>query len=100
MARLAIQSDKKKDKVAKLIYAVRDPYQIIRNTSHGKQFVRILHKYDSPELKYMAYDSYPHPLSLQPCEPIAIIGTYYLNQSHAPLINPLMKSLYIDFFLV
>jgi len=38
-ARTAIQSDKKKEKIAKLCYAVRVPYQILHNTGHGSYFV-------------------------------------------------------------
>ena len=38
MGRTFIQSDKKKEKVAKLSYAVRGPYQAIRATSHGSYF--------------------------------------------------------------
>ena len=51
MARTTIQSDKKKEKIAKLCYAVRGPYQFLRNTGHGSYFVKKLHKPDSPELK-------------------------------------------------
>ena len=56
MARTAIQSNKQKEKIVKLCYAVRGPYQIIRTTGNGSYFVRKLHRSDSPELKFMAYD--------------------------------------------
>ena len=79
MARTAIQSNKQKEKVAKLCYTVRGPYQIIRTTGHGSYFVRKLHRRDSPELKFMAYDLYPLPPSLQSCEPVDTIDTRYLN---------------------
>ena len=61
MARMTIQSNKQKEKVAKLYYAVRGPYQIILTTGHGSYFVRKLHRPDSPELKFMAYDLHPIP---------------------------------------
>ena len=51
IARTAIQSNKQKEKVAKLCYAIRGPYQIIRITGHGSYFVRKLHRLDSAELK-------------------------------------------------
>ena len=98
MARTAIQSNKQKGKVAKLCYAVRGPYQIIRTTGRGSYFVHKLHKPDSPELKFMAYDSYPLPPSLKPCEPVDTTDTRYLNQSHTPITNPLKKALNIELY--
>ena len=81
MARTSVQSNKQREKVAKLTYAVRGPYQIIRTTGHGSYFVRKLHRPDSPELKFMAYDLYPLPPSLKPCESIETIDKRYLNLS-------------------
>ena len=98
MARTAIQSNKQKERVAKLCYAVRGPYQIIPTTSHGSYFVRKLYRLDSPELKFMVYDFYPLPLSLKPCEPIDTTDTRYLNQSHTPITNRLMKALHIELY--
>ena len=98
MARTAIQSDFSKHKVAKLSYSVRGPFQIIRNTGFGSYFVRKLNKQYSPELKFIAYDSYPLPPFLQPCEPVDLTDTRYLNQMHAPLINPLKKALDIELY--
>ena len=95
MARTAIQSDLFKNKVAKLSYSVRGPYQILRNTGLGSYFVRKLNTPDSPELKFMDHDLYSLPPSLKPCEPIDSTDTRYLNQTHAPLVNPLKKALYI-----
>ena len=64
MARTDIKNNKQIEKVAKLWYAVQGSYQIIRITGHGSYFVRKLHKYVSPELKFIAYDLYPlHHLS-------------------------------------
>ena len=98
MARTAIQSNKRKEKVAKLCYAVRGPYQIIRTTGHGSYFVRKLHRPDAPELKFMAYDLYPLPPALKPCEPVDRNDTRYLNQSHEPIANPLKKAHHIELF--
>ena len=94
IARIVIQSDKKKEKVDTLCYVVKGPYQIPRNTGHGSYFVKKLHKSDSPELKFIAYDLYPIPPSLKPCEPIDITDTRYLNQSHVSLTNLLKKDLH------
>ena len=98
MARTAIQSNKQKEKVAKLCYVVRRPYQIIRTTSNGNYFVRKLHRPDSPELKFMTYDLYPLPPSLKPCETIGSIDTRYINQSHTSIANPLKKALHIELY--
>ena len=98
MARTAIQSNKRKEKFAKLCYAVRGPYQIIRTTGHGSYFVQKLHRPDAPELKTMAYDLYPLPPALKPCEPVDSTDTRYLNQSHEPIANPLKKSLHIELY--
>ena len=98
MARTAIQSNKQKKKVAKLCYAVRGPYQIIRTTGHGSYFVQKLHRPDSPELKFMTYYLYPLPPSLKPCEPVDTTETRYLNKSHTHITNPLKKSLHIELY--
>ena len=60
--------------------------------------MRKLHKYDSSELKFMAYDLYPFPPSLKPCDLVDTMGTRYLNQSHDPIVNPLNKSLHIELY--
>ena len=60
--------------------------------------MRILHKPDSPELKFMVYDLYPLPQSLTPCEPVDTIDTQYLNHSHTPITSPLKKALHIELY--
>ena len=98
MARTAIQSDLIKNNVAKLSYSVRGPFQIIRKTGLGSYFVRKLNKLDSPELNFMARDLYSLPSSLRPCEQVDSTDTRYLNQTHAPLVNPLKRSLHIELY--
>ena len=93
MARTAVQSDKSKDKVAKLSYAVRGPFQIIRGTGRGGYIVRKLNKPDSPELKFMSEDLCILPPSLKPCKPVDGSDTRYLNQTHTPIVNPLQVTL-------
>ena len=70
MDQTAIQSNLAKNKVAKLSYYVRGPYQIVRHTGFESYYVRKLNKPDSPEFKFMVYDLYPLPPSLKPCEPV------------------------------
>ena len=79
MARTFIQSDKVKDKVARLRYAVRGPFQIVRGIGCGRYIVRKLNKLRSPELKFMSEHLNILPPSLKPCEPVDISDTCYLN---------------------
>ena len=46
----------------------------------------------------MVYDLYPLPLSLKPCEPVDTTDTWYINQPHDDLVNPLKKVLYIELY--
>ena len=46
----------------------------------------------------MAYDLYPLPPSLKPCEPVDTTDTRYLNQSRIPIINHLKKALHIELY--
>ena len=46
----------------------------------------------------MAYTFYPLPPSLKLCESVDSTNTRYLNQMHAPLINPLKKALDIELY--
>ena len=98
MARTAIQNDLSKHQVAKLSYSIRDLFQTIRNTGFGSHFDRKLNKPDSPELKFVAYYLRPLPPSLKPCESIDSIDLRYLNHVHAPLVNPLKKTLDIKLY--
>ena len=98
MDRTAIQSDKIKDKVAKLSYAVQGSLQIVRDTGRRGYIVRKLHKPDSPELNFMSEDLYILPPSLKPCEPVDSSDTRYLNQSHVPIVNPLKEPLSIELY--
>ena len=98
MDRTAVQSDKSKDKVAKLNYVTRGSFQIVQGTGRGGCIVRKLHKLDSPELKFMSEDLYILPPSLKSCEPVDSSDTRYPNQSHAPITNPFKKPLSIEFY--
>ena len=63
--------------------------------------MRKLHKLDSPEFKFMAYDLYhlSSPLKpLKPLKPVDTTDTRYLNQAHTPITNPLKKALHIELY--
>ena len=92
MAQTAIQSNLAKNKVAKLRYSVRGPYQIVRHTGLESYYVRKLNKPDNPELKFMVYDLYHLPPSLKPCEHVDTTDSRYLNQQNSSLVNPLKRN--------
>ena len=93
MARTAIQSDKATNKVANLCYAVHETFKIVRGTGRSSYIVRKLNNLDSPEFKFMPEDLYILPPPLKPCEPIDGSDTRYLNQSYAPIVNQLKKTI-------
>ena len=63
MDRTAIHGDKAIDKVAKIRYAVRGLFLIVRGTSRDSYILQKLIKLDSPELKFISEDLYIfHPL--------------------------------------
>ena len=91
MARTTVQSDKANDKVTKLWYIVRSTLQTICGTDHGGYIVRKLNKPNIPEFNFISEDLYILPSSLKLYEPMDGSDTRYLNQSHAPIVNPLKK---------
>jgi len=78
----AIQSDKATDKVAKLCYAVRGPFQIVCSTGRSSYIVRKLNKLNSPEFKFMSEDLYILPPTLK----------LYGVQTLVISINPMLRS--------
>ena len=98
MARTTIKSNKANNEVARVCYAVRGSFQIIRDTCHGGYIVRKLIKSDSPEFKFMSEDLYILPPLLRPCKNLDGSDTRYLNQSHTPIVNPLKKPLNIELY--
>ena len=95
---LEIQSGKTNDKVAKLCYAGRGRFKIIRGTSRGGYIVRKLNKPDSPEFNFTSEDFYILLLSLKHCKPVDGSNTRYLNQFHTPIVNSLKTSLNIELY--
>ena len=98
IARTTVKSNKANNEVAKVCYAVRGSFQIIRGTGHGGYIVRKLNKPASPEFKFMSLDLYILPPSLKSCDPVDESDTRYLNQSHAPIVDSLKKPLIIELY--
>ena len=91
MVRTAIQSDTSTNKVAKLCYTVREPFQIVRGTGRGSYIVRKLNRPHSPKFKFTSEDLYIMPPCLKPCERVDGSDARYLNQSYDHIVNSLKK---------
>ena len=89
MARVAVQSDSSKGKVAKLVYQSRGPFQVVRDTEHSSYLVQRYGKPKSPLQKFMTQDLYLLPPQNFPCESIDTSDLRYLNADFAPINHPL-----------
>ena len=88
MDRTDFQSNKSKDKVAKLH---------IKATCRGRYIVRKLNRPDSPDLKYLSHILYILP-PLKPYKPVDSSDTRYLNQSHTTIVNPFKEAISIELY--
>ena len=93
MARVIVQSDKTRDKVAELSYIVLGPFQNIWDIARGNYIIRKLNKLNNSELNFMSEDLCIFLFSLKPCELVDSSDKRYLNQSHDYIIDPLKKTL-------
>ena len=84
MARVAVQSDKSKNKVAKLVYKSKGPYVIVEDTKLGSYMCR---KYGRPNgalSKFLTEDLYLLPPLILPCDEVDTPDLRYLNTDFAP----------------
>lgn len=97
MARVAVQSDKSKQKVTKLIYKSTGPYVIAEDINLGSYMCR---KYGRPNgalSKFMTEDLYLLPPQIMPCDEVDTPNLRYLNTDFAPnLKHPFSKSFDIE----
>ena len=80
MARVAVQSDSSKNKVAKLVYKSRGPYVVVRDTGLGSYECR---KYGQPEgtlCKFLTEDLYLLPPQLLLCDEVDMADLRYLTK--------------------
>ena len=98
MARVQVNSDAASGTVAKLAYRKRGPYEIVECTGFGAYFVRRYGHPTAPLLKYPTQALSPLPPAILPCTPIDTPDFRYLNHSHAPLPNPLLKPFQIQMY--
>jgi hypothetical protein len=98
MARVQVNSDAASGTVAKLAYRKRGPYEIVESTGFGAYLVRRHGHPTGPLLKYPTQALSPLPPAVLPCTPIDTPDFRYLNHSHAPLPNPLLKPFQIQMY--
>ena len=98
MVRVAVQSQLAKDRVAKLTYRLRGPYEIVDVLEHGAYNVRKFGKPDSAKLKYHAEDISMLPPAIRPIEPLDGPDLRYLNNAHAPIPHPLKQAFDIKLY--
>jgi hypothetical protein len=97
MATVQVQSNAAKDKVAKLSYQRRGPFEITACLGNGAYELRSLSRPNSAKLKFHSSSISPLPPGLLPCNPIDTCDLRYMNQDSTPTANPL-RSLDIQMY--
>ena len=98
MVRVQVQSNIEADRVAKLSYRLRGPYSIISTLGNGAYLLQKVNQPNAPKLKYHTQDISLLPPAIRPVETLDGPDTRYLNQSHAPIPNPLKTAFKIDLY--
>jgi hypothetical protein len=98
MVRVAVQSKLAKQRVAKLTYQLRGPYEIVDILEHGAYNLRKFGKPESAKLKYHAEDISMLPPAIRPVEPLDGPDLRYLNNAHAPIPHPLKQAFDIKLY--
>jgi len=91
-----VQSSTEQNRVGKLSYKIRGPYQIIKD--HGNNSYDI-QRYGNPNgaiKKHRACDLYLLPPNLYPSNPLDTMDQRFLNFDHSPVQNPLHRPLRIE----
>jgi hypothetical protein len=93
---IQVQSSADNNRVGKLSYQIRGPYQIIKD--HGNNSYDI-QRYGDPNgaiKKHRACDLYLLPPNLYPSNPLDTMDQRFLNFEHSPIQNPLHRPLRIE----
>ena len=97
MARVAVQSDKSAQKVAKLVYKSKGPFVIVSDTGFGSYLCRKYGRPNGKTRKYLTEDLYLLPPQILPCDEIDTPDLRYLNSDFAPhLKHPFHNSFDIE----
>ena len=97
-AYIQVQSSADKGVVSKLSYRAKGPFIITKDLGHDSFEVQ---RYDNPtsaKRKYTSLELYLLAPALFPSQPLDTINQQYLNSTHDPIVNPLMKSLKIELY--
>ena len=95
---IQVTSKQDENKVAKLSYQVRGPFQIMRDLQTGSYEVQRYGEPESALRKYKATELYLLPPTLYPSEPLDTMDQRYIDFDHAPIVSPLMKPLRIELY--
>ena len=98
MVRVSVQSKAAEDRVAKLSYRLRGPYEITSVSGHGAYNVRKLGMPDGAELTYHAENISLLPPVLRPVEPLDGPDLRYMNAHHPPIPHPLKDAFNIKLY--
>ena len=98
MVRVAVQSQSGRNKVAKLTYWLRGPYEIVDVLDNGAYNLQKFGKPESTKLKYHAEDISMLPPAIRPVEPLDGPDLRYLNNAHAPIPHPLKQAFDIKLY--
>jgi hypothetical protein len=97
MATVQVQSDASRNKVAKLSYQRRGPFEVVSHLGNGAYELRSLSRPDAATHKFHSSSISPLPPGLLPCDPIDTSDLRFLNQDSTPSANPL-RSLDIQLY--
>ena len=89
MANVQVQSSAANDKVAKLSYQRRGPFQVTACLGNGAYELQSLSRPNGAKMKFHSSSLSPLPPGLLPCDPIDTADLRYLNQDSPPVPNPL-----------
>ena len=87
MARVAIQSDSSKNKVAKLMYKSKGPYVIVEDSGTGSYECRKYGKPNGATSKFLTEDLYLLPPQIMPCDEVDTTDLRYLNSDFIPTLK-------------
>lgn len=87
MARVAIQSDSYKSKVAKIMYKSKGPYVIVKDNGTGSYECRKHGKPKGATSKFLTEDLYLLPPQIMPCDEVDTTDLRYLNSDFIPTLK-------------
>ena len=91
-----VQSSADNNRVGKLSYQVRGPYQIIKDHSNNSYDVQRYGQPNGAIKKHQACDLYLLPPNLYPSDPLDTLDQRFLNYDYPPIQNPLHQPLCIE----